>query len=777
MQDQKTKILIVGAGKGGVAFLQMLKKDRAVDILGVVDINPEAPGIKLARHLDIPTSTNLKEFLNNDSLDEIIDVTGNDGVFQTLLKEKPEKASLIGGPSAKMIWLLLEERRRHEEEKEKALYDLSERIKELNCLYGLSEIVEAKDKDLESILQETVEIMPEGLRRPEIACARIIFEDKEYKTENFKTTPWVLHDDIYAFEKHIGHIEIYYLEERFEVDDHGMFLKEEENLLAAFTERLGRVVERQRATDEIKKAVHNWDNTFNAMSDLVLIQDKDFNITKVNKALADALKRKPEEIVGKKCYEVLHNKNEPWPQCPLEMTKSDFQSHTEEVDDPNIGIPLLVTSSPMFNDKGEFIGSIHVAKDISQAKESEKAVQAAKEELEMQTWGLKKTNEAIKVLYKELAEKTRRVQELDKLKTDFISTVSHELRTPLSITKEGISLVLDRIPGEINEKQERLLVTAKDNIDRLARIINSLLDISKIEAGKLELKRSLVNITDLIKLIVSSFEPKVNKKGLELKTTLLPKAKSEIYADADKIIQVLTNLVNNALKFTEEGFIEVSIEEKDNMLQCAVIDTGMGVSKDDLPKIFSKFQQFGRTEGGGDRGTGLGLSIARGLVEMHHGEIRVESELGKGSKFIFTLPKYTTENIIKESLSSLMSEAAEKNSEISLIIASVTDAGKVKEAISQNRLKTALEKMTESAQNCLRDSKDLAFTGSNEIIVLLPGCNKQNSLIIEGRLMQILDDYLNRHNLANIIKLRFGCATYPDEATTDEELIKKAKQS
>lgn len=512
MHDKKIKILIVGAGKGGASFLQMLKEDRAVDIVGVVDINPEAPGIKLAKHLNIPTSIDLKHFLNDKSLDEIIDVTGNEGVFETLLKEKPEEVSLIGGPAAKMIWLLLEERRKYEEE------------------------------------------------------------------------------------------------------------------------------------------------------------------------------------------------------------------------------------------------------------------------LEMQTWGLKKTNEAIKLLYKELEEKTRRVQELDKLKSDFISTVSHELRTPLSITKEGISLVLDRIPGEINEKQERLLVTAKDNIDRLARIINSLLDISKIEAGKLELKRSLVNITDLIKMIVASFQPKASKKGLELKATLLPKAKSEIYADADKIIQVLTNLVNNALKFTEQGFIEINIEERENMLQCAVIDTGRGISKEDLSKIFSKFLQFGRTEGGGERGTGLGLSIAKGLVEMHHGEIWVESELGKGTKFIFTLPKYTTENIIKESLASLLSQAAEKSSEVSLIIASVIDTEKVKEAISQNRLKTALDKMTESAQNCLRDAKDMVFAGSNEIVVLLPTCNKQNSLIIQGRLMQILDDYLNKHNLANIVKMKFGCATYPDEASTEEELINKAKQ-
>ena len=232
-----------------------------------------------------------------------------------------------------------------------------------------------------------------------------------------------------------------------------------------------------------------------------------------------------------------------------------------------------------------------------------------------------------------------REKEMDRMKTEFISTVSHELRTPLSITKEGISLVLDKIPGKINEKQEQILSTARDNIDRLARIINGLLDISKIEAGKVELKRGIIDVVDLINKIANSFEPKVRERGLKLKTDF-PEEKIEIYADEDKMTQVFTNLIGNAMKFTEKGTIEISCAQKEKEVMCAVADTGVGLAKDDLPKVFNKFQQFGRVAGAGEKGTGLGLSIAKSIVEMHEGKISVDSKLGVGTKFTFTIPKY-----------------------------------------------------------------------------------------------------------------------------------------
>ncbi len=227
---------------------------------------------------------------------------------------------------------------------------------------------------------------------------------------------------------------------------------------------------------------------------------------------------------------------------------------------------------------------------------------------------------------------------LEHLKDDFVSSVSHELRTPLSIIKEGISLVLDRVVGSINEKQLAVLTTSKDNIDRLTRIINELLDISRIESGKVKLERKETDIVELVKKTGLSFEQLLKEKGIELRLDFA-KDKIIVYIDADLISQVFVNLVGNALKFTSQGFIKISVVEKNDVVECGVEDTGIGIEPESIPKIFEKFWQFKRAPGAGEKGTGLGLSIVKGIIELHNGRIWVESQPDKGSKFIFVLPK------------------------------------------------------------------------------------------------------------------------------------------
>jgi len=366
-----------------------------------------------------------------------------------------------------------------------------------------------------------------------------------------------------------------------------------------------------RNQNAIKQAADEWQKTFDSISDFVFILDRDHNIVKANKSFIKALKSTPENVIGKKCYELLHKSDKPWPECPFEKTKESGKSTMQEVDDPNIGVTLLVSISPIFDNAGKLVGVVHIARDITERKKAENELKKANEEL----------------------------RKIDQLKSDFVSTVSHELRTPLSITKEGISLVLDKIAGNINEKQKKILNTSRDNIDRLARIINDLLDISKIEAGKLELKKESFNMNDAIKGLATFFREEAKKKGLELRLNL-PKESIELYADPDKLKQVFINLIGNSLKFTQKGYIEVSARKFKDRAECSVIDTGKGIEKNALPKVFNKFEQFGRVAGPGEKGTGLGLSIVKGIVELHHGSISVESEAGKGAKFTFTLPIY-----------------------------------------------------------------------------------------------------------------------------------------
>jgi signal transduction histidine kinase len=273
--------------------------------------------------------------------------------------------------------------------------------------------------------------------------------------------------------------------------------------------------------------------------------------------------------------------------------------------------------SPIRNAVGEITNYLKVSEDITQRKMAEEALRKATEEL---------------------GEKTKRLQELDKLKSKFISTVSHELRTPLSITKEGISLVMDGIAGPVNEKQKNILGTASRNIDRLARIINNLLDISKIEAGKVGLKREMCDAVAVVEQVAAAFKYNVEEKGLEMRRKY-GAGKIDVYADSDRLAEIFTNLLGNSVKFAERGYIEIGVLDKGPGLECYVYDTGIGVKGEDLVRIFDRFYQPERELVGGEQGTGLGLAIAKELVELHGGRIYAESEYGKWTKVTFIIPR------------------------------------------------------------------------------------------------------------------------------------------
>jgi len=367
-------------------------------------------------------------------------------------------------------------------------------------------------------------------------------------------------------------------------------------------------------------------------------------------------------------------------------------------------------------------------------------------------------------------------KEVERMKTEFVSTVSHELRTPLAITKEGISLVLDNIPGAINDQQRKILATAKGNIDRLSRIINDLLDISKIEAGRMEVKREKVVMQDLVASQLAAFARKARDKGIDLRADL-PREPVSVYADADRLAQVLTNLVGNALKFTEGGSVEISVRGLDGTVDCAVTDTGRGISKEDLPNIFDKFRQFGRSPGAGEKGTGLGLSIAKGIVEAHHGTIRVESEEGKGTKVIVTLPAYTPDTIIREYVAQAILTAREEETVLSLLVISFSDFERLKKDFTGERLDAVIQKVERLIQQGLRRAADLVLKDVGQIIVILDGCGRETAQRIEGRLSETLKKYLTGEGLSDAVRMRFGLAAYPDDATTEAALIEKAKSA
>ncbi|RKY77797.1 hypothetical protein DRQ07_08285 [candidate division KSB1 bacterium] len=249
-------------------------------------------------------------------------------------------------------------------------------------------------------------------------------------------------------------------------------------------------------------------------------------------------------------------------------------------------------------------------------------------------------------LQNKLSEHIEKLKELDHLKSEFLATVSHELRTPLAVTREAVSLCVDGVAGDLTDMQNEFLTDALSNIDRLSRLIDDLLDTSKIEAGQVVVQKTDINICTLAQKAVKGFARIAKDKRIEL-TISTPHTPIIISADEGRIEQVFSNLLSNAINHTNEGG-EISVTVRDNgeYVLCSVKDTGVGIDKENIPKLFNKFQQFGRKNGPGYRGTGLGLAIVKGLVEKHNGSVWAESEKGKGSVFYFTLQKKHKRNVL-----------------------------------------------------------------------------------------------------------------------------------
>jgi len=306
------------------------------------------------------------------------------------------------------------------------------------------------------------------------------------------------------------------------------------------------------------------------------------------------------------------------------------------------------------------------------------------------------------------------LKKLDQLKDEFLSTVSHELRTPLTTMKEFTSIISDEIPGKLTKEQKEYLDIIKGNIDRLTRLINNLLDISKIESGKIEPKKALVDITDLANSVISLLKLEMERKHIEFKT-LFPTTALNVYADPDKVVQVFTNLIENAIKFTKEfGQITVEIKDVEKEAVCSVADTGIGIAPENLDKLFSEFQQFSREFGAGARGIGLGLAITKGLVEMHNGRIWAESKIDKGSKFTFTLPKYSTKALVNNGIE----KAVMNGSRMSIIIVSLFEFEKLKRELSIGELQTILKDMEGVLEIYMPLQGGLVFKDTDRIVVI-----------------------------------------------------------
>ncbi|HEX6026772.1 MAG TPA: ATP-binding protein, partial [Solirubrobacter sp.] len=230
-----------------------------------------------------------------------------------------------------------------------------------------------------------------------------------------------------------------------------------------------------------------------------------------------------------------------------------------------------------------------------------------------------------------------RLEQASKAKSEFLANMSHELRTPLNAILGFTEMIIDELYGEVPAELKEPLADIQTNGKHLLRLINDVLDLSKIEAGRMELSLGDYAVDDVVSTVRASLRSLASDKGLEF-TTEVPPDLPVAYGDGKRITQCLLNLAGNALKFTKEGRVVIGVEREGDLLRYRVSDTGIGIPADQIEAVFAEFRQVDATTTRDFGGTGLGLSITKKFVELHGGRIWVESEVHKGSTFYFTIP-------------------------------------------------------------------------------------------------------------------------------------------
>jgi PAS domain S-box-containing protein len=334
----------------------------------------------------------------------------------------------------------------------------------------------------------------------------------------------------------------------------------------------------------------------------LLAVDLDSRVLCVNAALAKQLGINREEWLGKSAASLFHTVE---PQAPsrrsplyrFDPRRDPARTYSREVEwsDGKRIVYLREDSAPLYDPTGALAGRLFAYHDLS--------------------W-----------------EKT-----IDQMKSEFISIASHELRTPMTAIKGSVDLILGGCVGEIGGEVRELLEVAQTGCDRMIRLVNDFLDLSKIEAGQIKLNLAPLDLTNPVQRSLQSLKSLAAQDQITLRLegpANLPLVKG----DRDRLEQVITNLISNAIKYSPaEAEVRISLSAEAGWVSCTVHDQGCGIEDKDLDRIFGKFQQVGSPQRGG--GTGLGLAISHALVTEHKGKIWVESGVGVGSRFVFSLPE------------------------------------------------------------------------------------------------------------------------------------------
>jgi PAS domain S-box-containing protein len=369
------------------------------------------------------------------------------------------------------------------------------------------------------------------------------------------------------------------------------------------------ITHHKNAETKLKESEERLQTLYENMPGATLIVGRDYIIKDVNYRTCEITGFKREELIGQLC-DKLCPKGSNSKKCPIWEEGNDgfhgmdtaIKCHDAEKK------PIIKNAKVVTIDGKEYI--LENFQDISELKEAQKDLTIAR----------------------------MAAEESSRAKSEFLATMSHELRTPLNSIIGFSQLLSDEIYGELNKNQKRYSSHITNSGIHLLGLINNILDISKIEAGKMDLNCEYFTAKDVFEDIEALIYPISAKKNISIKTKT-PPTNVEIYADKTKFKQIMYNLLNNAVKFTPEGgSIHISAHHDDEYLSIEVADTGIGIARSEQEMIFQPFRQVDSAESRKYQGTGLGLALVKQFVELHNGTIEVESEVGKGSIFKVKTP-------------------------------------------------------------------------------------------------------------------------------------------
>lgn len=380
--------------------------------------------------------------------------------------------------------------------------------------------------------------------------------------------------------------------------------------------------------------------------DNVTISDLNGIIKYVNKAECKMMNCTPDDLVGKheKIYGDVTQEGKGYDDIFRQiLDKGSWRDETHKFNRKGEKVILDNRGKLVYDDNGKAIGVCGISTDITKRKlyenqleNNEKTLKEQNKRLEKLNKKLKESNLHIKEINKELSVARKKAEESNRLKTDFLANMSHEIRTPMNGIL-GFTNLLKRTNKE--EKRDHYISIIEQSGNRMLNIINNVIDVSKIEAGLMEVVIEKTNLNNLLGGLFEFFRPEAERSGLKLFLHTGPPDKESIFeTDRHKLEQIMSNLINNAIKFTESGQIDIGYRIIGSEIEFFVRDTGPGIDQADKEAIFIRFWRVKDTAKPGSDGTGLGLPIASSLASLMGGNIRVDSEKDKGSEFIVTLP-------------------------------------------------------------------------------------------------------------------------------------------